>query len=607
MRLFARKFRFSSVLSLCCAFFISLSVQAASHVDESAAIIRYNAIHHPVIGKGGMVSSQRALASRIGADILRQGGNAVDAAVATGLALAVTLPRAGNLGGGGFMLVHLAQQNKTIAIDYREMAPKAAHRDMFLDADGTVDQRKSRFSHLSSGVPGTVAGLAHALEQYGTMSWKQVVAPSIKLAEQGITVSYDLSENLKSRRAWLTANPATAKAYYKKSGVPYEPGEVLVQPDLAWSLRQLAERGPEAFYSGEIARKIAAEMKAAGGLITLDDLSNYRVAERPVVSTAYRGYQVVSMPPTSSGGVHIAQMLNILEHFSVGEMGAGSADATHLLAEVMKLAYADRSEYLGDPDHYQVPVKGLTSKAYAGELAKGISMAAAKASADIRPGNPLPYESPDTTHFSVMDAQGNAVSNTYTLNFSYGSGIVIPGTGILMNNEMDDFSAKPGVPNAFGLVGGEANSIQPTKRPLSSMTPTMIFRDGKPFVVTGSPGGSRIITTVLQVPGKRDGPQYEYGGSDPCAAHSPSVVAGPVGVGTGLQSGHYSPVAEKGAEGDARSHYGQRAVDYVERRPFLRGIGPPSPRCRHRGGAINHALGTGCTVGSCQFWLYHFS
>ncbi len=477
----------------------SLSIQAASHVNEGSAIIRYDTIHHPVIGQNGMVSSQRMLASQIGANILRQGGNAVDAAVATGIALAVTLPRAGNLGGGGFMLIHLAQQNKTIALDYREMAPKKAHRDMFLDANGNVDNRKARFSHLSSGVPGTVAGLSHALEKYGTMSWQQVIAPAIKLAEQGILVSYDLSENLKSRHGWLTANAATKKAYYKKNGLPYEPGEILIQPDLAWSLKQLAENGPSAFYQGEIAKKIVAEMQNNNGLITLDDLANYRVAEREAITTTYRGYKVASMPPTSSGGIHIAQMLNILENFPLKKMGAGSADATHLLSEVMKLAYADRSEHLGDPEHFDVPIKGLTSKSYAKKLANSISLSKAMPSSQIKPGNPAPYESPDTTHFSVMDAQGNAVSNTYTLNFSYGSGIVIPGTGILMNNEMDDFSSKPGVPNAFGLVGGEANAIQPTKRPLSSMTPTMIFKDDKPYVVTGSPGGSRIITTVLQV------------------------------------------------------------------------------------------------------------
>ncbi len=490
---------FSALLLISCTLLSQVPANAAAHVNETSAIVRYDTIHHPVIGTNGMVSSQRMLASQIGAGILQKGGNAIDAAVATGIALAVTLPRAGNLGGGGFMLVYLAKENKTIAIDYREMAPKNAHRDMFLDENGNVDNKKAQFSHLSSGVPGTVAGLSHALEKYGTMSWQQVIEPSIKLAEQGILVSYDLSENLKSRQVWLTSNSATAKTYYKKNGVPYEPGEYLAQPDLAWSLKQLAQYGPSAFYQGTIAKKMVKEMANNGGLITLDDLSNYHVKEREAVTTTYRGYKVASMPPTSSGGVHVAQMLNVLEHFPIADMGYGSADSIHVLSEVMKLAYADRSEYLGDPDHFNVPIKALTSKGYAKALADTISLTQAKPSSEIKPGNPAPYESPDTTHFSVMDAQGNAVANTYTLNFSYGSGIVIPGTGILMNNEMDDFSSKPGVPNGFGLIGGEANAIAPAKRPLSSMTPTMIFKDGKPYVVTGSPGGSRIISTVLQV------------------------------------------------------------------------------------------------------------
>ena len=474
-----------------------LSTQAIA--DESAAIIRYDGIYQPVIGKNGMVSSQRMLSSQIGAEILSQGGNAVDAAVATGIALAVTLPRAGNLGGGGFMLVHMANSDQTIAIDYREMAPKAAHRDMYLDENGDVDNNKARFSHASIGVPGTVAGLAHALEKYGTMSWKEVLAPAIKLAEEGILVSYDTSESFKSRQKLLTANEATAQTFFKKNGVPYEAGEVLVQSDLANTLKHLAEHGPEEFYQGKIAELIAEDMEKHDGLITLEDLANYKVVEREVVRTTYRGYEVVSMPPTSSGGVHVAQMLNILEQYPVKENGSGSAQNIHLLAESMKLAYADRSEYLGDPDHVDVPIKGLTSKAYAQELAAKISLNKALPSSKIKPGKPAPYESPETTHFSVMDKFGNAVANTYTLNFSYGSGIVIPGTGIIMNNVMDDFSSKPGVPNGFGLIGGEANSIQPTKRPLSTMTPTMILKDGEPFVVLGSPGGSRIITTVLQV------------------------------------------------------------------------------------------------------------
>ncbi|PCI46555.1 MAG: gamma-glutamyltransferase [Alphaproteobacteria bacterium] len=470
-----------------------LTVQAA----EKTAIIRYDTLHQPVIGKNGMVVSQRAVASQVGADILKNGGNAVDAAVAVGFALAVTLPRAGNLGGGGFMLVHLAKENKTIALDYREMAPAAAQRDMFLDSQGNVDEQKARFSLLSAGVPGTVSGLSYALENYGTMSLSQVIAPAIRLAEQGITVGYDLSEVMKQRRHLRTAS--SCMIYFKVGCVPYEAGETLVQQDLAWSLRQIQKYGPNAFYKGEIALKIVQEMQQNGGLITLQDLANYKVVEREPVRGSFKGYEVVSMPPPSSGGVHIIQMLNILDHFPLKDFGPNSAASLHHYGEVMKRAYADRSKYLGDPDHTDVPVKGLISQAYAAEIAQEIKACCITASDDILPGAAPKYESPDTTHFSVMDKWGNAVSNTYTLNFSFGSGHSIPGTGILMNNEMDDFSSKPGVPNAFGLLGAEANAIAATKRPLSSMTPTIVFKDAKPYLVTGSPGGSRIITTVLQM------------------------------------------------------------------------------------------------------------
>ncbi len=464
---------------------------------EKAAIIQYNTLHHPVIGKKGMVVSQRAVASQVGADILKGGGNAVDAAVAVGFALAVTLPRAGNLGGGGFMLIHLAKENRTIALDYREMAPAAAHRDMFLDRDGNVDEQKARFSLLSAGVPGTVAGLSFALEHYGTMTLSEVIEPAIQLAKQGITVSYDLSERIKERPHLRT--PSTCRIYFKKGCIPYEAGERLVQKDLAWSLRQIQQNGPGAFYRGAIARKITREMKRNGGLITMKDLAAYHPVVRKPVSGHFKGYEVVSMPPPSSGGVHIIQMLNILDHFPLKDSGSNSAAALHYMTETMKRAYADRSKYLGDPDHVTVPVKGLVSRQYAAALAGEIRACCVTPSDRILPGAALEYESPDTTHFSVMDRWGNAVSNTYTLNFSFGSGHSIPGTGILMNNEMDDFSAKPGVPNAFGLLGAAANAIAPGKRPLSSMTPTIIFKEGRPYLVTGSPGGSRIITTVLQM------------------------------------------------------------------------------------------------------------
>ena len=481
-------------------FFFSLYLATSLGAAENdLPIIDYSTISHPELGTGGMVVSQRKVASEVGAEILRQGGNAIDAAVATALTLAVVLPRAGNLGGGGFMLIYSNELQKTIAIDYREMAPAKASRDMFLDNKGNYDRKKAQFSLLSAGVPGTVAGLYYALEKYGTLSWNEVLDPAINLAENGFKVPHDLSSVLTNYKNRLTANQATAEAYYKKNKVPYKVGEVMKLPDLAWSLKELKQYGPSAFYQGEIAKKIVAEMERNGGLITLKDLGNYKVKERVPIKGTYKGYEIVSMPPSSSGGVHLIQMLNMLEPFSLNEMGFGSAETIHLLSEVMKRAYSDRSKYLGDTDFVEVPLKGLTSKTYAKNLLKEISLSKVTSSKDISHGNPLPYESPDTTHFSVMDDRGNVVSNTYTLNFSYGSGIVIPGTGILMNNEMDDFSSKKGVPNAYGLVGFEANEIRGRKRPLSSMTPTIVLKDGKPYLVLGSPGGSRIITTVLQV------------------------------------------------------------------------------------------------------------
>ena len=469
-------------------------------VADSLPIIEYSSINHPVISQTGMVVSQRKSASEVGAEILRNGGNAVDAAVATGLALAVVLPRAGNLGGGGFMVVYLKDQDKTVTIDYREKAPSAAHRDLFLDENGNYDKKIAQFSLLSAGVPGTVAGLHHALTKYGSLSWKEVLEPSIRLAEEGFAVPHDLANILASStyKQRLSSNEAAAKSYYKSDKSNYKAGEILKLPDLAWTLKQLAEFGPDAFYKGEIAKKIVQEMERNQGLISAEDLKNYKAVERSPVEGTYKNFKIVSMPPASSGGIHLIQMLNMLEEFPIKEMGFGSADSIHILAEVMKRAYADRSKHLGDMDFYDVPFS-LMSKGYSSSLNKSISIKSRTASKDVFAGDPYPYESPDTTHFSVMDQYGNAVSNTYTLNFSYGSGIMIPGTGMLMNNEMDDFSSKPGVPNGYGLLGSEANSIQAHKRPLSSMTPTIIFKDNNPYLVLGSPGGSRIITTVLQV------------------------------------------------------------------------------------------------------------
>ena len=478
-----------------------INIILSGHIfSTDLPIIEYKSVNHPIISDNGMVVSQRMIASEVGADILRQGGNAVDAAVATGLALAVVLPRAGNLAGGGFMVLHLADQDKTITIDYREKAPALAYRDLFLDENGNYDKKKAQFSLLSAGVPGTVAGFHHALINYGTLSWKEVLQPSIALAEDGFSIPHDLENILASKRyrARLSADPAASKVFYKEDGSLYKAGETLIQTDLATTLKALSEFGPDAFYKGDIAKLIVKEMERNGGLITLEDLARYNVLERPPLIGQYKDFKIVSMPPSSSGGTHLIQMLNMLEEFPIKEMGFGTSDSIHILAEVMKRAYADRSKYLGDSDFYDVP-SSLTNKDYAKSLNLNIDLDKITPSDEVSPGNPYPYESPDTTHFSAMDAYGNTVSNTYTLNFSYGSGKMIPGTGMLINNEMDDFSSKPGTPNGYGLLGSEANAIQANKRPLSSMTPTIIFKDDKPFVAFGSPGGSRIITTVLQV------------------------------------------------------------------------------------------------------------
>lgn len=454
---------------------------------------------HPVWAENGMVSAQERLAAEIGRDIMAKGGNAVDAGVAVAFALAVTLPRAGNLGGGGFMLVHDAETGRTQAIDYRELAPSRASRDMFLDDKGEADSDKSLYTGAASGVPGTVAGMRMALDTYGSMPWADVIAPAIRLAEEGIIVTPDLADSLEAEREALMKHPSTAKIFFKEGGAGYRPGERLVQADLAATLKKVAAEGPDGFYKGAVAENIARAVQAAGGPMTVEDLAAYKPVLREPVRGSYRGYEIVSMPPPSSGGVHLIQILNTLEGYPIGALGHNTAETIHLMAEAMKLAYADRSEYLGDPDFVDVPVAALTSKDYAAELRGKISAEYATPSAMIGPGDLAPYESDQTTHFSVVDKAGNAVSNTYTINLNYGSGLVAEGTGVLMNNEMDDFSAKPGVPNAFGLVGGDANAVQPGKRPLSSMTPTIVLKDGETWLVTGSPGGARIITTVLQV------------------------------------------------------------------------------------------------------------
>ncbi|MDH2328872.1 gamma-glutamyltransferase [Cereibacter sp. SYSU M97828] len=453
---------------------------------------------HPVWAENGMVSAQEREAAEIGRDILAKGGNAVDAGVAVAFALAVTLPRAGNIGGGGFMFIHDAESGDTKAIDYREMAPSGASRDMFLNDAGEADSTKSLQSGAASGVPGTVAGMRMALDTYGSMDWAEVIAPAIRLAEKGISVTPELADSLEASREEFMAYPDSAAIFLKPDGSGWRPGELLVQADLAQTLRTVAEQGPDGFYKGAVAENIAKAIQAAGGPMTVDDLAAYKPVMREPVRGTYRGYDIVSMPPPSSGGVHLIQILNTLEGYPIGPLGHNSAETIHLMAEAMKLAYADRSEYLGDPDFVDVPAEALTSKDYAASLREKIG-ALATPSAMIAPGDLGPYESDQTTHFSIVDKDGNAVSNTYTINLDYGSGLVAGGTGVLMNNEMDDFSAKPGVPNAFGLIGGEANAVEAGKRPLSSMTPTLVLKDGEVWLATGSPGGARIITTTLQV------------------------------------------------------------------------------------------------------------
>ncbi len=453
----------------------------------------------PVIALHGAVSSQEHLATEVGVEILKRGGNAVDAAVAVGFALAVTHPVAGNLGGGGFMMVYLQKTHETIAIDYREAAPKAATKDMFLNANGEPDPEKSRNSGLAIGVPGSVRGLAEAESRYGSgkFTLAQLIAPAIQLAREGIPVESGLFDSLHASNR-LGLYPSSRAIFYA-GDKPLPRGSILKQPDLAATLQAIAQNGPDAFYRGPIADKLIAAVKSVGGIITKEDLADYRVILRKPVTGSYRGYEIASMPPPSSGGVHLIEILNILEGFDLAKLGAGSAAQIHLLAESMKPAYADRAKYLGDPDRVTIPVKGLTSKAYAADLRAKIDPDHARPAEAVSAGNPLPHESDQTTHFSVVDQDGNAVSNTYTLNFAFGMGMVADGTGVLMNNEMDDFSAKAGALNGFGLVGGDANSVAPGARPLSSMTPTFLFKDGKLFMVTGSPGGSRIITTTLQV------------------------------------------------------------------------------------------------------------
>ncbi|STP12698.1 gamma-glutamyltranspeptidase precursor [Helicobacter mustelae] len=465
-------------------------------IGISAMVLSWGAAPAPYRSKNGIVVTSHPLASKIGQDVLNAGGNAIDAAVAVGYALAVVHPAAGNIGGGGFAIIHL-KNGKNLALDFRETAPLAATRDMYLDAKGNVIKDASVFGYLAAGVPGTVAGMSAMLEKYGTKKLADLLAPSIKLAQNGYRVSYRQEQTFAKMKEQLQKFASTRKYFFKPDGSTYKAGDLLVQKDLANTLRLIAKDGPDAFYKGPIADKIAEDMKKNKGIMTKKDLASYKVTWREPVRGTYRGYEIISMSPPSSGGVHLIQMLNVLENANIKQMGFGSSDTIHLMAEAMRQAYADRSEYLGDPDFIKVPVKKLIDKAYAKSIYSKITPNATP-STKLKPGLGS-YESNQTTHYSVVDKMGNAVSVTYTINGSYGSGAAVNHAGFLLNNEMDDFSIKPGVANLYGLVGGDANAIAPKKRPLSSMTPTIVLKDNKPFMVVGSPGGARIITTVLQV------------------------------------------------------------------------------------------------------------
>ena len=478
---------------------LSAEDQGPYGLDPDAYILRYKNVFAPVISRLGMVSTQNELATRVGIDILQAGGNAIDAAVAVGFALAVVLPRAGNLGGGGFMLIHAAetlhQPAATVALDYRETAAGTATAQDFLTVTGERD-RKSRYKWPAVGVPGTVAGMYAAWKEYGKLSWQEVVRPAIKLASQGFKVSYDLAEILAIKKTWLQRNEATRRALYKQDESAYQPGEVMKRPHLAWSLRQIAKHGADSFYRGKIAKRIVADMQKHGGHITSTDLASYEAIFRKPIQGQYRGYTIAAMPPPSSGGIAIIEILNILENFAVAEWGY-SADYVHVLAESMKLAFLDRSMHLADPAFFDVPIQRLIDKAYAKQLARRINL---KSTIKLKKHTSQDApESPSTTHYSIVDAAGNAVSNTYTLSSSFGAGLTVAGTGILLNNQIATFSVRAGIAGATGFLASKANRLEPGKRPVSSQSPTIILSGGKPFLVLGSPGGSRIINAVVQV------------------------------------------------------------------------------------------------------------
>jgi len=467
---------------------VSLVVSAAT---GQAASFR------PEKSTDGAVVATSKYATEAGRRVLREGGNAIDAAVAVGYTMAVTHPVAGNLGGGGFAIIRMAD-GKTYSLDFREMAPGKATRNMYLDSAGNVVPKLSLDGYLAAGVPGTVAGMSAILDKFGTKKLDHLMQPGISYAEKGFVISARNAETFVENKDRLSKHASSRKYFLRPDGSSYKEGDVLVQKDLAKTLRLIARQGPKAFYDGPIADLIEKDMKANGGIMTKEDLKRYKPVWREPVRGTYRGYEIISMGPPSSGGTHIIQMLNILEGYDLQAMGHNSAATVNAMAEAMRFAYADRSEYMGDPDFVKVPVGVLTSKTYADRLRSRIRQGQATPSDQVRPGTSFP-EGTNTTHYSVVDRWGNAVSITYTINDYYGSAAAVNGAGFLLNNEMDDFAIKPGVPNLYGLLGGDANAVEPYKRPLSSMSPTIVLKDGQVYLVLGSPGGPRIITTVMQV------------------------------------------------------------------------------------------------------------
>lgn len=462
---------------------------------------------HPVYSSLGIVSSQERLASEVGAFMLRKGGNAMDAAVATAFALSVTLPQAGNLGGGGFLVFWHAPERKAYALNFREMAPHLAHRDLFLDADGEVSKNKEFFSLLSTGVPGSVAGLLKAQERFGRLSRVEVMAPSIQLADEGFVIYPQLADSLKRAFPRLSKDPTARSLFYRQvelpdggpQWIPYQSGEQLRQPELAQSLKLISSKGSAGFYEGTTAHQIVALMKSQGGLIDYRDLTDFTAPWVEPVKGIFRDHTVISMPPPSSGGITLLQILKLIEPFDLKSLGTNSADSIHLLTESMNLAYRDRNQFLGDPDQIDIPVRRLLSHSYIDSLRNQLNLSSHTSAVDLAGQAPL-SSGVNTTHLSVADRDGSLVALTTTLNFAYGNGIAVPGAGFLLNNELADFTAKPGVPNAYGLVQGEQNAVAPSRRPLSSMTPTIVLnQEGYSWLATGSPGGSRIITTVVQV------------------------------------------------------------------------------------------------------------